>query len=89
MSTLSLADLGPNMRRELGLEALCKCAEGVAWVAVIPIIETVSRQQPGPVNRELPGAAWLKTGLHRHAPSKRGYTEQRNRHDPKIYALDG
>lgn len=64
MSTLSLADLGANTRRALGLEALCNCAQGVARVAVIPVIEVASRPEPEAANRELPGAAWLNTGLH-------------------------
>ena len=76
MSTLSLADLGSKTRRTLGLEAMCHCAEAVAWVAVIPVIETVLRPEPNPANRELPGAAWLDTGLHRlrvpHARSGSG-----------------
>jgi len=74
MSTLSLEDLGPNMRRELGLEASCHCANtGHARVASIPVLgmvfETVvetDRESPEREARsaESPGAAWLRTGLH-------------------------
>ncbi|MFO7762309.1 MAG: hypothetical protein R6V61_01085 [Wenzhouxiangellaceae bacterium] len=66
MSTLSLADLGPRMRRELGFEAPCRCARSsTGCVATIPVIETGSRAEPKPPDSELPGAAWLSTGLHR------------------------
>jgi len=70
MSTLSLEDLGPNMRRELGLEASCHCANtGHARVASIPVLEMVLETDSNSPERETrsaenPGAAWLRTGLH-------------------------
>lgn len=70
MSTLSLADLGPKMRHALGLENSCKHAgfrsECVATVVVtIPVIETAGPATPKPGPTDTPGAAWLRTGLHR------------------------
>ncbi|MBS3822573.1 MAG: hypothetical protein KGY53_01600 [Wenzhouxiangellaceae bacterium] len=66
MSTLSLADLGPRMQHELGFEPPCRCARSnTGCVATIPVIETGSLSEAKPLNSELPGAAWLSTGLHR------------------------
>lgn len=70
MSTLSLADLGPKMRRELGLDASCSCNDArqtmpAAVVATIPCVETVGPSTPESSPDDAPGAAWLRTGLHR------------------------
>ena len=66
MSTLSLEDLGPKMRRELGLEAPCRCAgRKTNFVATIPVIEAGSRRAFRSASNDPPGAAWLRTGLHR------------------------
>jgi hypothetical protein len=66
MSTLSLADLGPKMRRELGLETLCNCAcSNTGMVASIPVIEASRSQVSEPAGDDPRGTAWLKTGLHR------------------------
>ena len=65
MSTLSLEDLGPKLRRELGLEASCHCSStNLHPVALIPVVEVL-----GPPKLEIctfdgPGAAWLRNGLH-------------------------
>lgn len=80
MSTLSLADLGSKMRLELGLDASTDCTTSTihqlarvdkSVVAIIPIIDLA-----GPVSRkspidDSPGAAWLRTGLHRLRLPKR------------------
>ncbi len=66
MSTLALEDLGPNMRRALGLEARYRCAgmkTGV--VATIPVIEASPPGASRSASDDPPGAAWLRTGLHR------------------------
>jgi len=66
MSTLSLEDLGPKMRRELGLEAACACARCRSGPALrLLVVETVKSAPPEPAEGGLPGAAWLETGLHR------------------------
>lgn len=65
MSTLSLADLGPRMRRRLGLAPTCPCIARLQHVASIPVIETAGRTDVAAVGGETPGAAWLRTGLHR------------------------
>jgi hypothetical protein len=66
MSTLSLEDFDTRMRRALGLEARCNCAcTRTPFRAILPVIETCG-PTPTPENTEnLPGAAWLRTGLHR------------------------
>ena len=72
MSTLSLADFSPGTRRALGLGPPCEHPESCAratfesrYVATIPVlvITNASKQKPGPA--DIPGAAWLRTGLHR------------------------
>jgi len=66
MSTLSLEDLGPKMRRELGLEAPCRCAgRKTNFVATIPVIEAGPPRASMSASENPPGAAWLRTGLHR------------------------
>jgi len=66
MSTLSLEDLGPEMRRNLGLEPSCRCAGSTtAFVASIPVVEARKPGAPESVTSDPPGAAWLRTGLHR------------------------
>jgi len=68
MSTLSLADLGPKTRRALGLEITCNCESSLGdFVASIPVIavEVARPRAPESPDRDLPGAVWLKTGLHR------------------------
>jgi len=66
MSTLSLEDLGPKMRRELGLEAWCPCGGMTKGsVASIPVIEAGPPRASKPAREDQPGAAWLRTGLHR------------------------
>lgn len=80
MSTLSLDDLGPKMRRELGLESPRRCTGGIACLATIvvtiPVIETAGPATREPEPDDIPGAAWLRNGLHRlrvpHIPA-RGY----------------
>lgn len=66
MSTLSLADLGPKMRRELGLHAPCACTGSSSrFVAKIPVVEVGRRPAGNLAGNELPGECWMKTGLHR------------------------
>lgn len=65
MSTLSLDDLGPKVRRSLGLESGCVCAgRRTGFVASIPVFETHGPAIDEPVIGALPGAAWIETGLH-------------------------
>ena len=83
MSTLSLEDLGPKMRRELGLEGSCHCSStSLVRVALIPVVEVI-----GPLKHEIcatngPGAAWLRNGLHRlrvpqHSPRSHALPDAR------------
>lgn len=66
MSTLSLDDLGPKMRRKLGLETPCNCAcTRTNFLPSIPVVEIIRSDPTGQRTRALPGAAWLRTGLHR------------------------
>ena len=66
MSTLSLDDLGPKMRRELGLDTPCVCMRVErGFVASIPGMEVSKRTACGSAGSDLPGAIWLRTGLHR------------------------
>ena len=66
MSTLSLEDLGPKMRRELGLEASCHCSStNLHPVALIPVVEVLGPPKHESCALDGPGAAWLRNGLHR------------------------
>lgn len=66
MSTLSLADLGPKMLRQLGLDTPCVCTRmDRGFVASIPVIEVSKRAACGSGGSDLPGATWLRNGLHR------------------------
>ena len=66
MSTLSLADLGPKMRRQLGLDTPCVCPRMErGYVASIPVMEVNKRSACDSAESELPGATWLRSGLHR------------------------
>jgi len=66
MSTLSLDDLDPKMRRELGLDASCRCrSERNRLSAVIRVVEIRSKEHRMEPKSGQPGADWIESGLHR------------------------
>lgn len=78
MSTLSLADLGPKIRRKLGLYTPCVCKRMErGFVASIPVMEVSKRTACGSAGSDLPGWIWLRTGLHRlRIPANNGCRAQ-------------
>lgn len=66
MSTLSLDDLDTRTRRVLGLGVACNCAcTRSLYPAIIPVVETCGPTPTSTTPGNRPGAAWLRTGLHR------------------------
>jgi len=67
MTTLSLADLDPKMRRQLGLEEPCDRSRSPSTAnptVTLPVVKVSHTAAPCQRQPQPPGAEWLKNGLH-------------------------